>query len=376
MIDKEYRAPKLLPNDYDKLIQRIYIFLDRSFNPRDKKAPKWLVSDIRNKNGYIHPIIVFKYSDTRYGAGGGWQRVDAGDQIGYTVLPCKIFNNRKKMIEYLNSTYLETSLSNLAKINNIMINYKEFGGDIGIIAQKVSKPISTVRRAVEISKHPSLLSLVAEHDERDTEDWRFIYDIGGRDVFAKKGLRIDIAELLALEMSDYSEVDIGKIATLLYKNRKSYDNKIGRIIDYIVSKPERDDYRTLITESLNVKKKKNITIILHLTPDEYKSMDNYKREMRVKSDGEFIMRILRSRFILYEKGFIGKPAKPFKEVRVKIGTQKVLVRMIDDRCKVAILGDDGFYIDYWVDTQMREWNNNTLIRKPVKNILNSLEIKY
>lgn len=376
----EYIAPELLPDSYDELIHMNCLFLDRSFNPRDDEAPPDLVDDIRKRKGYIYPIIVFKYSDTRYGIGGGWQRVDAGVQIGYTVFPCKIFDNREEMLEYLHSSYLQTPLSNLANVRNIMILYKEFDGNIDIIAHKFSKykSISIIKRAVEINKHFSLLSLIARPHERDKENWRFIYDIGGRDIFEKKGksLTIEIAESLAVGLPDFSEVNMGKIAILLFKNKKSYGDKIDRIIDYIASKPDRDDYKTLIAEYLNIKKKRNIVLNLDLLPDDHKLIDDYKREMRVKSDAELIIKLLHRRLLLYKSGFIGNPTKPFKEFRVKIGTQEILVRKIDERCKVFIFGDNGFHIDYWIDTQKDEWNNNIKINKPVKAILNSLEIKY
>lgn len=376
MTDLEYRAPELLPDSYDKLIHIKYLFLDRSFNPRCEKAPKDLIGDIRKRKGYRKPIFVFKYSDTKYGVGGGWQRVDAGVQIGYTVLPCKIFNNRREMLADLDSDYLQTPLSNLAKINNVMIHYKEFDGDIDVIAQKLNKSISTIKRAVEINKHSSLLSLIAKPNERDKENWRFIYDIGGRDIFEKKSLTLEIAESLASELSGYLEEDIGKIAILLFKNKKSYGNKIDRIIDYIVSNHDRNDYKTLITEFMNIKKRQGVIINLSLTLDDRKLMDEYKREMRVKSDIELINRLLDRCLIKYKNGFIGKPTKPFKEIQFTIGTQEVLVHRIDDRCQVAILGNDGFYIDYWIDTQKKEWNSNILVHKPIKAILNSLEIKY
>ena len=229
---------------------------------------------------------------------------------------------------------------------------------------------------MEINKHFSLLSLIAQPHERNEKNWQFIYDIGGRGIFEKKSLTLEIAESLALGLSGFLEEDIGKIAILLFKYKKSYGNKIDRIIDYIVSNHDRNDYKTLITEFMNVKKKQGTMIIFSLTPDDRKLMDKYKREMRVKSDVELIKRVLDRCLIKYKSGFIGKPTKPFKEIQFTIGTQKVLVRKIDDRCKVVILGDDGFYIDYWIDTQKNEWNNNTLIHKPIKNILNSLEIKY
>lgn len=373
----EYIIPKLLPDSYDELIHMNYLFLDESFNPRNEKADKSLIDNVRNRGGYQDAIVVFRYGKHKFGVGGGWQRIYAGVQIGYTVFPCKIFDNRREMLEYLNSSYLQMPLSNLAKIRNIIIHYKEFDENIDIIAQKLSKPISTVKRAVEVNKHFSLLSLVAKPHERDVDNWRFIYDIGGRDVFEKRSLTLEIAESLALGLHDFSENSIGRIAILLFKNKKSYGDKIDRIIDYIASKYDRDDYEQLIAEFMNVKKKRSIMINLgSLSPDERKLMDGYKGEMRVKSDVELIMRLLRRSLIRYKNGFIGKPTKPFKELRFRIGTQEILVRKIEGRCKVAILGDDGFYIDYWTDTQKNEWNNNTLIHKPIKTILTSLEIKY
>lgn len=372
----KYVVPKLLPDSYDELIHKNYLFLDESFNPRNEKPDMRLINDIKEREGYQEAIVVFRYGEHKIGVGGGWQRIQAGIQIGYTVFPCKIFYNRRKMLEYLDSSYIFMPLSNLANIRNTIIHYREFN-DINVVAQKLSKSISTIKRAVEINKHFSLLSLVAKPHERDVDNWRFIYDIGGRDVFEKRSLTLEIAESLALVLHDFSENSIGRIAILLFKNKKSYGDKIDRIIDYIASKYDRDDYEQLIAEFMNVKKKRSIMINLgSLSLDERKLMDGYKGEMRVKSDAELIMRLLHRSLIRYKNGFIGKPTKPFKELRFRIGTQEILVRKIDGRCKVAILGDDGFYIDYWTDTQKNEWNNNTLIHKPIKTILNTLEIKY
>ncbi len=369
--------PKLLPDSYDALIHRNCLFLDESFNPRDEKPDPRLTSDIRKRGGYQVAIVVFKYGEYKFGVGGGWQREQAGIEIGYTVFPCKIFDNRRKMLEYLDSSYLQTPLSNLANIRNIMIHYREFN-DINVVAQKLSKSISTIKRAVKINKHFSLLSLVAKPHERDVDNWRFIYDIEGRDMFEKRSLTLEIAESLALGLHKFSENSIGKIAILLFKNKKSYNGKIDRIIDYIVSKPDRDDYKVLIAEFMNIKKKQNITMNLaSFTLDERELLEKYKGEMRVKTINELITRLIRRDLCLYNSSFIGRPNKPFKDLRFKYGTQEIIIRKNDGDTEVAILGDDGFFIKYQLnDVLEKRWNSNTLIHKPIKAILNTLKIKY
>lgn len=373
----KYVVPKLLPDSYDELIHKNYLFLDESFNPRNEKPDMRLINDIKEREGYQDAIVVFRYSEHKLGVGGGWQRIQAGNQIGYTVFPCKIFDNRRKMLEYLDSSYLNMPLSNLANIRNIMIHYKEFN-DINVVAQKLSKSISTIKRAVKINKHFSLLSLVAKPHERDVNNWRFIYDIGGRDVFEKRSLTLEIAESLALGLHDFSENSIGKIAILLMKNKKSYNGKIDRIIDYIASKPDRDDYKVLIAEFMDIKKKQNITMNLaSFTFDERELLEKYRGEMRVKTINELITRLVRRNLYLYRDSFIGRPSKPFKNVRLKYGTQEIIIRKNNGDTEVAILGDDGFFIKYQSnDILEKRWNNNTLIHKPIKAILNTLKIKY
>lgn len=372
----EERIPSKLPDFFDKLIHKDYLFLDQSFNPRCEDPDPSLLEDIKDKDGYKDPIAVFKYSDTKYGVGGGWQRVGAGDQIGYTMFPCKIFTNRHKMLDYLDSSYLQTPLSTKANINNVIIHYKEYNGDINIIAQKLHKSISTIKRYIAISKHKSLMILISDPKERSMEDWRFISDIGALKLFDTKSLTLDIAESIAIGLLNISEYDMGQIAMLLMKNKKRYNSKIDKIIDYIVLHSDRKDYKHLINEFMGIKKKHHINVRLDsLTSEEWELMENYKREMRLKSDNKLILRILKRQLILYKKKFIGKSANPFKEFSIKVGTQEIVCRKVDGRCKVAVIGDNGFYIDYWMDTQYKEWEKNTLINKPVKSILNTLKIK-
>ena len=113
------------------------------------------------------------------------------------------------------------------------------------------------------------------------------------------------------------------------------------------------------------------------TLDEREILEKYRGEMRVKTINELITRLIRRNLCLYRDSFIGRPSKPFKDVRFKYGTQEIILRRSDEGIKVAILGDDGFFIIYQSnDVLEKRWNNNALIHKPIKAILNTLKIKY
>ena len=375
----EERIPSMLPDSKDiELIHKDYLFLDNSFNPRSEKPDPVLADDVRAKNGYQEPIVVFKYSNTRYGVGGGWQRVGAGIQIGYTKFPCKVFTNRHEMLDYLDSSYIQKPLSTRANINNVMIHYREYNEDINVIAEKLHKSISTIRRYIAISKYKSLMILISEPEERSTEEWRFISDIGALKIFGIKSLTLDIAESLAIGLPYISEHDMGLIATLLMKNKKSYNGKIDKIIDYIVSHPNRNDYKKLINEFMGVKKKCYVDIRLDsLTPEERELMEDYKREMRLNSDSKLLSRILKRQLLLYKNKFIGNTCFPMKEVSLKIGTQEICMRCSDDGFKIAILGDNNFYVDFRIDEILEaKYSENPLIHKSVKDILDTINVKF
>ena len=372
------RVPTLLPDFFDELIHKDYLFLDRTFNPRHEKPDKSLVDNIRDRDGYQVPIAVFKYNKHKYGVGGGWQRVIAGIQIGYTMFPCKIFENINDLLDYLDSSYLVKKLSNRAAINNIIIHYNHYKGDIDFVAKKLHKDRTIIERRIAISKHLSLMILISKPHERKTpDDWRFIYDVGGRDI-KKKSLTLEIAELLAMKLHGFSEEDIGKIAVILMKKKKRYNGKIDRILNYIISNSDRNDYKKLIDEFMGIKKKRPINVnIDSLTNDERELMDSYKKMMRIKSDSELFMRLLKRQLILYKYGFIGNSTRGMKEVSFMVGTQEICIRSgHKDGFKIAIFNDKGFYIDYKADEISKKlWNKNSLVLTPIKKILNTIKLK-
>jgi len=368
--------------DYDhKLVPIEKLYRDPN-NPRTEEPSEELKESV-NEKGVKTPLITWLRDNDHILICDGYERYQAGILANLSEIPCHIYRDRLKALEVAKTESIVNPWTKYQKClfcKNVYDACIEKGMNHKEALQKTITMLSTkggtiLRYLRIINDLPSTVqALIKKPKNRTEKEWNELehYNI----IFKKRTLCINTADAIALNLKDFSEEKICRIAVDLLGLS---DENAKKAIYRISENPDKDSFKiiTKIVEGYNPER------ILHIgnfivEPEFKKAIGEYI-STRLMTTKRLVIGLLEDWLLSTDKYSIVETQNngvetEIKSISFKVKGHIIKIFLIDNFPIIKIDGKSSLFFSH-KEVKGKVWNQWTGIPQYLKDSLNNLKIK-